>query len=247
MRTVWIAVLLLTGLISPRVSHASADALTYVRFVHALGKAASLDIYVHGVRAIEGIAFKRISDYLELVAGPIRFAAVAHGEPLSIKAIQFEAAIHLQLGKTYTVLMARDEKTQLNAPILLADDNTWPDIDHVRLRVVNVNVRQTFDVSNEGGVPLAKAVAYRAASAYVEMSTVILAPRIALSQSGQFIFQVAQEKLRVGTVYTLFIFDAYDASPADAGLFIGLSIDAQLPLLPVTGEDLTQQWSQHEN
>ena len=247
MRTVWIAVLLLTGLISPRTSHASTDGLTQVRFVHALGKAGSLDIYVNGALVIEGIAAKRVSDYLELVAGPLRFAAVAHGEPLTTKAIQFEAAAHLQLGKTYTVLMARDETTQMNAPTLLADDNTWPDIDHVRLRVVNVNVRHAVDVINAGGDRLAKAVAYRAASAYVEMSSTAFAPQIALSQSGQLLFQVAQEKLMVGTVYTLFIFDAQDASFAGSGLFVGLSIDAQLPLLPVTGEDLTQQCSHYEN
>jgi hypothetical protein len=145
------------------------------------------------------------------------------------------------------VLMVRDEKTQMNAPILLADDNTWPDIDYVRLRVVNVNVRQTVDVINASGVQVAKAVAHRAASAYVEMPVTPFAPRITRSQSGQALFQVAQEKLMVGTVYTLFIFDAHDATLADSGLFVGLSIDAQLPLLPVTGEDLTQRWRHYEN
>jgi hypothetical protein len=54
----------------------------------------------------------------------------------------------------------------------------------------------------------------------------------------------------VGTVYTLFIFDAHNASLANSdqpGLFVGLSIDAQAPLLPITGEDLAQYEGQDEN
>ena len=108
-----------------------------VRVVHASPDAPTLDIYVNGVRAFRGLAFKEITNYVGLAAGSYRLQAVPAGKALTLGPMIISTTAKLDASKDYSVVAAGLRESI--EPLLLIDNNTLPDPSKAKVRFVHLS------------------------------------------------------------------------------------------------------------
>ena len=205
--------------------------MTYIRFVHAATTKSDMDIYANGAAVLASVHHASATDYVELPAGVYHFRAQAHGEPHT----QIEVAAQLQPELNYTLVLNEDPKLSM----LLSDDNTWPDANQVKLRLVNLTTDKRGSIALVGhssqltDQQLQLVVSERGVSKYLALSVSALPGQISDLDTPSQAILIDRKQLTGGTVYTLFVFSSGEA------LKVAISIDSRIPLLPTTGADLT--------
>ena len=110
-----------------------------VRVVHASPNAPAVDVYVDDNAVLEGVGFGAVSDYLELPAGTYTVGITAAGDP---EAVVFRGDVTVAADTDYTIVAAGeigDMAGEAFAPLILTDDNSAPDDDTARIRLVHTS------------------------------------------------------------------------------------------------------------
>jgi hypothetical protein len=114
------------------------QATAMVRVAHMAPNAPNVDVAVDGATVLEDVAFGAVSGYLEVPTGERQVAIGVTGGGATV----FEGAVPVEADTAYTVAAAGevgDEADQPFEPLVLADDNSAPDGDTARLRVVHAS------------------------------------------------------------------------------------------------------------
>lgn len=213
-----------------------ASGMSHLRFVNALNGDRALQLIVNGARVLEPQAAHGISDYVALVPGSYRVqvrmldgnvadAVADTSSPL------IDLALLLRDGEERTLVLT--EHNGRLQPLLLRDDNVWPDVAVYRLRLVNLAQTDTVDLNMASQAQIFHAVPPLAHTDYLTQGAGVWSGQLVESSNASGLLTLNPIKLYGGSVYTAFVFE-------ERGHFsIGISIDAQRPLLPETGGDLT--------
>ena len=78
---------------SALASAPAAESTGWARFGHFAPSAAPVDVYVDGAPFAQNIAFKNVSQYFELPAGPHEFAIKPAGQPNAASALTVQAGV----------------------------------------------------------------------------------------------------------------------------------------------------------
>ena len=231
---VWLVALLTTG--GQPAHGVVASGMSHLRFVNALSAHEALQLVVNGESVLEPQAAHGISDYVALVPGSYRVQVRVVNDALADAAADTSSpilnlALSLQGDEERTLVMTK-HKGQLQ-PLLLRDDNVWPDVSVYRLRLVNLAQANTVDLSASSQIRIFRTVPPLAHTDYLTSVAGTLSGQLSTSSNVSTPLKLNPIKLYGGSVYTAFVFE-------ERGHFsIGISIDAQRPLLPETGGDLT--------
>lgn len=210
----------------------------HVRIMQAWQEAASLDVYVNGAKVFENRPYKSVSDYVTLPAGTYRLQVVREGGSLKDAV---EAVVIVQPQQDYTVIWATEDSGQ-PAPTILTDDNIWPSIDSLRIRLINLArkadglslVRSDNRSATQVTKPYFDKVGYRGHTNYLALTPGWLNAMVV--DEGSKLKQLLKPVQLDGyAVYSVFVFG--DASQPDT-ISVGITIDAAGPLLPATGDEL---------
>jgi hypothetical protein len=140
-----------------------------VRVAHASPDAPNVDVYVDGSRVIENLAFRDVTDYLELPAGEYDVQVTAAGDP---DTVAFDATVELD-HEDYTAValgeLASDD-TEFGVEVF-EDENGRVFGETARVRVVHASPdAPAVDVTaNDGAVTLFDGVAFGESGGYVEV------------------------------------------------------------------------------
>ena len=139
-----------------------------LRVAHASPDAPPVDVYVNGAKAISGLAFRSVTDYLEVPAGEYDVTVTAAGDP---SVVVFDATLELA-AEDYTAValgeLASDD-TEFGVEVF-EDENGRVFGETARVRVVHASPdAPAVDVTaNDGAVTLFDGVAF-GESGYVEV------------------------------------------------------------------------------
>jgi hypothetical protein len=187
--------------------------MAQVRVAHLSPDAPPVDVFVNGSRAVSGAAFKDVTGYLPVPAGPVAIRVTPAG---ATSPAVIEATLNLNAGGSYTVA-ATGYLAQIQ-PLVLEDDRGTTG--QAKVRFVHASPdAPAVDIAVSGGPVIFPNVPFRAATAYPQLppSTYDLEARPAGSTA--VALQVDDVTLRPGTNYTIFA--------------IGLLSNKSLAALPV--------------
>jgi len=127
--------LLLAGLMIAGLYAQTAPTTGRVRILHASPDAPAVDILVDGALAIEGLPYKEYTEYLPLPAGPHDIRVNVTGTETTV----LRANPTITAGADYTAIAVGFAGGRMPALdlLLLADNNTLPMGDNIKLRVVH--------------------------------------------------------------------------------------------------------------
>ena len=146
-------------------STTDGDADAFVRVVHAVPDAPNVDIYVDGEAALSDVAFRSVSDYLSLAAGPHQVQITAAGDQESVV---FDEELSVS-GGTATSLVALGELEAETFEVrAFEDDVSTPGEEEVRIRALHASPdAPEVDVAVEGDEePLISALSFGESSDY---------------------------------------------------------------------------------
>ena len=190
---------------------ATAPATTaQLRVVHASPDAPNVDVLVDNVTAVTKVAYKAVSNYLPVAAGSRNQKVRATGT----STVVIDQSTTLTDGSAYTVL-ATGRVAQI-APLVLTDNLTNPAAGNIRLRLVhasptagNVDIYVTGTTSDLAtATPTLANVAFRAASAYLEVPAGTYRVRITPAGTKTVAIDVNNVALAAGQVRTAVAVDA---------------------------------------
>jgi hypothetical protein len=110
-----------------------------LRVAHVSPNAPNVDVYADGSAVLEDVAFGAVSDYLEVPAGDRQVRITPAGDA---ETTVFEGAVTVESGTAYTVVAAGevgDMADQPFEPLVLEDDNSAPESDMARVRLVHAS------------------------------------------------------------------------------------------------------------
>ena len=185
-------------------------ATAQLRVVHASPDAPNVDVLVDGTVALSNVPYKTASSYLEASAGSRNLRV----RPTGTTTVVIDANADLAAGRAYTVL-ATGRVASL-APLVLQDDLTAPASGNVRLRLVhaapsagNVDIYVTAPTADLAtATPTLANVAFRAASAYLEVPAGTYRVRITPVGSKTVAIDVNNVALAAGQIRTAVAVDA---------------------------------------
>jgi hypothetical protein len=205
-----IAVLLALGLSAPAVG--AQGAMAKVRVAHASPDAPSVDVYVAGNRALSNVPFEAVSDYLSVPAGTYPVKVLPAGAPATEKGV-IEANVTVEAGKAYTV--AATGRVAQIAPVVLTDDLSTPPAGKARVRLVHASPdAPAVDVAVKGGPVVIQNVAFRAASAYVDVAAGTYDLEVRPAGQATAVLTVPGVRLDAGMTYSIFALGLLQGTPA---------------------------------
>lgn len=180
------------------------DRRALVRVVHASPDAPNVDVLVDGALALTNVPFRAASGYLEVDGGERRAQVNPTGTTTSV----IDAALMLMKTEAYTVL-AVDRVSMIGA-LVLEDDRSAPAAGNVRVRLVHaapsagdVDVYVTPPGADlNTATPTIAGVAFKAASAYLEVPAGAYQVRITLAGTKTVAIDTGALSLTAGTVAT---------------------------------------------
>ena len=211
----------------------------HVRFVHASIDAPAMDIYINGIKSFSAQPYQSITPYFSLPAGTYLVQAVKAGLAPMAGNTLIQAALNALAKHDYSIVAANHLSNL--TPIILNDDNTLPDYGDVRVRVAHVaagrgefSTRLTTTTVITGALGYLKTSPYAIAKAHAMNVSARLSPALQVSR------QIENTRVRMGTVYTLWLFEPRANGVAD----VAVSEDAYQPylLLPETGGELDRRF-----
>lgn len=174
---------------------------TQVRVGHLSPDAPAVDVWVDGVRTLQHVAFKTISDYLSLNAGQYRIQVSPAG---ATTPIVIDAAVVLEANKAYTIaatglLSANDLK-----PLVLVDDRV-PDAQKAKLRFVHTSPdAPAVDLAVKNGPVLFSNVKFREAGSYLSVAASLYDVEVRLAGTTTVALSVPKVALAAGVNYSIF-------------------------------------------
>ena len=195
-----------------------------VRVAHASPDAPNVDVYVDGSRVIENLAFRSVTDYLELPAGEYDVQVTAAGDP---DAVVFDQTLELA-AEDYTAValgeLASDD-TEFGVEVF-EDRNGRVFGETARVRVVHASPdAPAVDVTaNDGAVTLFDGVSFRESGGYVEVPAgeyeVEVRPDTD-DEDGPVVFETTLP-VEAGNIYTVFAVGYLTPDDEDADEAFGL-------------------------
>ena len=195
-----------------------------IRVAHASPDAPNVDVYVDGSRVIEELAFRDVTDYLEVPAGDYDVQVTAAGDP---DAVVVDRTLALD-DEDYTAAavgeLASDD-TEFGVEVF-EDRNGRVFDGNARVRVVHASPdAPAVDVTaNDGAVTLFDGVAFGESGGYVEVPAdeyeVEVRPDTE-SNDGPVVFETTLP-LTAGSIYTVFAVGYLTPDDEDADEAFGL-------------------------
>ena len=157
-----------------------------VRVLHASPDAPAVDVLVDGAKVIEGLPFREYTEYLALPAGRHEIRVNVSGTSTTV----LNAAPTVEAGKDYTAIAVgfAGKEPALDL-VLLVDDNTLPQGNQIKVRVVHaaasapavdVYVTTPFE-SLDGKQAVLSGVPFKAASGYLAVPPSLYQARVAVA------------------------------------------------------------------
>lgn len=158
-----------------------------VRVLHASPDAPAVDVLVDGTKVIEGLPFREYTEYLSLPAGRHEIRVNVTGTATTV----LNAAPMVEAGRDYTAIavgFAGGRQPALDL-VLLADDNTLPQGNQIKVRVVHaapsapgvdVYVTTPFEAL-DGKQAVLSNVPFKAASGYLAVPPSLYQARVAVA------------------------------------------------------------------
>ena len=235
-----LSLFMLLGMLSSAMpaQAASGNKQARVRVVHASPDTPAVDIFVNGVRAFKGLAFKESTNYAGLAAGLYQLQAVPAGKTLTQGPVMISTTAKLEAGKDYSVVGAGLQKNI--EPLLLMDDNSLPDPSKAKVRFVNlspdspgVNVIAPA-VNNR---KLFSKVEFKHASEYVTVDAGRYNLAVQSAKDETILLSLKGVPVGNGQVVTVFGMGLNAGQPK---LRAVVSVDAATTkLFPITGDEVT--------
>lgn len=136
-----------------------------VRVIHAIPDGPEVDVYVDGSRVLQNVAFKDVSDYLELSAGKHTVQVVPAGQGQGNAVI--EEQVTLDAKTDYTI--AAGGTLDNPRAFVFVDGNQIPSGDQARLRAVHLSPdAPAVDIAADGNL-IVEGLKFGTASDYVEV------------------------------------------------------------------------------
>jgi hypothetical protein len=212
-----------------------------IRVAHASPDAPNVDVYVDGSRVIADLAFRSVTDYLEVPAGEYDVQVTAAGDP---DAVVFDATAELD-GEDYTAV-ALGEVTSDDTEFtvrLFEDDNGRVFGETARVRAVHASPdAPAVDVTvNDGSATLFDGLAFGESGGYVEVPageyTVEVRPDTD-DDDGPVVFETTLP-VETGNIYTVFAvgYLTPDDDPTDEGFGLVPVLDKTAPPRGGRGDD----------
>lgn len=172
-----------------------------VRVLHASPDAPEVDVYVNGDAAVEGAAFKDITNYLELPAGDHEvaiFASEANGEGDPV----IEATLSVEAGEAYTV--AATNTLDSLALEVISDDNTV-DEGMTKVRVGHLSPgAPAVDVGLVGGDSLFEGAEFFAVTDYLDLEPDTYDLEIRAAGTEDAVLDLSGTELQGDMVYSVY-------------------------------------------
>jgi hypothetical protein len=189
-----------------------------VRVIHTIPDAPEVDVFVDGNRVLQNVAFKDVSDYLELEPGQYTVQVAPAGQGRGSAVI--DQQVTLEANTDYTIAAGGT----LDSPetFVFVDENQAPSGNQARLRAVHLSPdAPAVDIAADGNV-LVEGLEFGNASEYVEVpaGSYTLQVRPAGSNEAVATFDVNLEggtvvsAFAVGLVQTNDKAQAFDLVPA---------------------------------
>ena len=181
-----------------------------LRVVHASPDAPNVDVLLDNAVALSNVAFKGASAYLSAPSGARNLKVRAAGTTTTV----IDANANLTPGAAYTVLATGRVATI--APLVLEDNLTAPAAGNIKLRLVhaspsagNVDIYVTAPNADLAtATPTLTNVAFRAASAYLEVPAGTYRVRITPTGTKTVAIDVNNVTLTAGQIRTAVAVDA---------------------------------------
>lgn len=190
-----------------------------VRVVHASPDAPAVDVLVDGNIVFSSLAFRGITQYAPLPAGPhnIQVSPAGATEPVVI-----DADVDLAAGTEYTVVavgMLADIE-----PLVLTDDNSAPPAGQAKVRFVHASPdAPAVDIVVAGGPVLFDNVGFKGVGDYTNVPAGTYDVEARLAGTDTVALFIPTITVNAGTVYTVFAVGLVEDEPPLSPL---VSVDA---------------------
>jgi hypothetical protein len=172
--------------------------MAMVRVAHLSPDAPSVDIYVNGSRALSGVPYKDISNYLPVPSGSVNFKVTPAN---AATPVVIDATVNLNNGGNYTV--AATGFLASIQPLLLEDDRGTTGQAKVRFAHTGPDA-PAVDVAVTGGPVLFSNVSFRQATGYPQVAPGTYDLEVRVAGTSTVALAVPGVTLRSGTNYTIF-------------------------------------------
>ena len=178
-----------------------APEMAMLRVAHLSPDAPNVDVSVDGSVVLEDVPFGAVSGYLEVPVGTRTVTIAAAGDPSTVA---FEGDLDVTEG-AFTVAAVGELAEETFEPFVLSDDNTVPDDDTAKVRVVHASPDAPAVDVTAGGNALFDGVSYQG-SGYVEVpaNTYTINVRGDTESNDGDAVATFDAELVGGTVYTIF-------------------------------------------
>lgn len=195
--------LLMFGLVaSPALADShDGDENAMVRVLHASPDAPEVDVYVNGDPAVEGAAFKDITDYLELPAGEHEVAIFPAGEGGEGDPV-LEEMVTVEGGMSYTVA-ATDTLENLSLEAFGDDNSVTEGMTKVRVGHLSPG-SPAVDVGLVGGDSLFEGAEFFAVTDYLELDADTYDLEIRAAGTEDAVLDLSGTALEADTVYSVY-------------------------------------------
>jgi Domain of unknown function (DUF4397) len=222
LRIIGVSGLSILGGIAGAQETTTTNEVARVRIVHAIPDAPAVDVFVDGSRVLQDVAFKDVSDYLELAPGQHTLQVAPAGQGRESAIIDQQAT--LESNTDYTVAAAG----RLDDPetFVFVDETQPASEGQVRLRAVHLSPdAPAVDIAADGNV-LVEGLKFGNASDYVEVpaGSYTIEVRPAGEKEAVATFDVPLERGTVVSAFAVGLLEtenkaqAFDLIPAvDAG------------------------------
>jgi LPXTG-motif cell wall-anchored protein len=169
-----------------------------VRVIHASPDAPAVDVYVDGSAVLTNVAFRAISDYLSLPAGPHRIAVAPAGAGESAAVITANPT--LDAGMAYTIA-AVGNVANIQAQIY-NDNLAAPAAGRAHVRVIHASPdAPAVDVRVAGGPALFSNLAFPNASDYLPVDAGSYNLQVTPAGATDVVIDLPNTNLTAGTIY----------------------------------------------
>lgn len=169
-----------------------------VRVIHASPDAPAVDVFVDGKAALTNVAFKAISDYLEVPAGEHKIAVAPAGQGEAAAVINANPTV--EAGKAYTIA-AVGKLADIKAQIY-SDNLAAPAAGKAHVRVIHASPdAPAVSVKVAGGPTLIDSLAFPNASDYLPVDAGSYNLQVTPAGANDVVLDLANTSLKAGTIY----------------------------------------------
>lgn len=169
-----------------------------VRVIHASPDAPAVDVFVDGKAALSNVAFKAISDYLSLPAGPhsVAVAPAGQGEAAAV----ITANLTLEAGKAYTIA-AVGNLASIKAQVY-NDNLAAPASGKAHVRVIHASPdAPAVAVKVANGPTLIENLTFPNASDYLPVDAGTYNLQVTPAGASDVVLDLSGTQLQAGTIY----------------------------------------------